>query len=62
MDAISVALVQEHDGEQHPIYFVSKGLQDAKTRYQVVEKVALFMLTTVRRLTTLFKKFCKSQT
>ena len=39
--AISSVLVQEQDQSQKPIYFVSKALQGAETRYQALEKAAL---------------------
>ena len=39
--AISSVLVQEQDQIQKPIYFVSKALQGAETRYQALEKAAL---------------------
>ena len=45
-NAVSAALVQELDGTQQPIYFVSRILQDPETRYQMVEKVALALITT----------------
>ena len=35
--AISSVLVQEQDQTQKPIYFVSKALQGAETRYQALE-------------------------
>jgi len=47
---VSTALVQEIEGTQHPIYFVSRTLQDPKTRYQMVEKLALSLVHAARRL------------
>nr|KYP67715.1 Retrovirus-related Pol polyprotein from transposon 297 family [Cajanus cajan] len=48
-DAISAVLVQERDRQQ-PIYFISRMLQEAETRYQLLEKVALGLVHTARRL------------
>nr|KYP74755.1 Uncharacterized protein Mb2253c family [Cajanus cajan] len=39
-EAISAVIVQEN-GEQRPVYFISRSLQEAETRYQLLEKVAL---------------------
>jgi len=35
-------LVQDVGGNQHPVYFISRTMQDPETRYQVVEKLALY--------------------
>lgn len=45
---ISVVLVREEDGNQSPIYYVSKTLVDAKTWYTSLEKLilALVMVST----------------
>jgi len=45
---ISVALVQESAGVQYLVYFVSRSLQDPKTRYQMVEKLALSLVNAAR--------------
>ena len=42
---VSSALVQEKDETQQPIYFTSRILQDLETRYQMVEKVVLALIT-----------------
>ena len=55
--AISSVLVQEQDQIQKPIYFVSKALQGAETRYQVLEKAALAMVFSARRLRHYFHSF-----
>ena len=43
---VSVALVQDVGVTQHPIYFVSRTLQDPKTRYEMVEKLAQSLVHT----------------
>jgi len=52
---ISAALVQDVGGTQHPVYFVSRTLQDPKTRYQMVEKLALSLVHAARRLRPYFQ-------
>nr|KYP75017.1 Retrovirus-related Pol polyprotein from transposon 17.6 [Cajanus cajan] len=54
-EAISSVLVQEREGSQVPIYFVSRLLQDPETRYQLIEKVALGLVHTSRRLQHYFQ-------
>lgn len=48
-EAISAALVQETP-EFRPIYFVSRSLKEAETRYQRLEKVVLALLNATQRL------------
>jgi len=73
--AISSVLVQEQDQIQKPIYFVSKALQGAETRYQALEKAALAVVFSARRLrhyfhsftvvvmtTSLYRRCCRSLT
>ncbi|RDY09050.1 Retrovirus-related Pol polyprotein, partial [Mucuna pruriens] len=55
--AISSVLIQERDGEQRPVYFVSKVLQEPETRYPRIDKVALALVTTSRRLRPYFQNF-----
>ncbi|XP_068504530.1 uncharacterized protein [Phaseolus vulgaris] len=55
--AISSVLVQEQDQSQKPIYFVSKALQGAETRYQALEKAALAVVFSARRLRHYFHSF-----
>jgi len=52
---VSVALVQEIKGTQHPVYFVSRTLQDPETRYQMMEKLALSLVHAARRLRPYFQ-------
>jgi len=51
---VSAALVQEIEDTQHPVYFVSRMLQDPETRYQMVEKLALSLVHAARRLRPYF--------
>nr|KYP61244.1 Retrovirus-related Pol polyprotein from transposon 17.6 [Cajanus cajan] len=46
--AVSSVLVQEQEASQVPIYFVSRVLQGAETRYQRIEKLALVILGSLR--------------
>jgi len=43
-------LVQDQDQVQKPIYFVSKVLQGPEVRYQALEKAALVVVFSARRL------------
>jgi len=52
---VSAALVQEIEGTQHLVYFVSRTLQDPETRYQMVEKLALSLVHAARRLRPYFQ-------
>ncbi|XP_020238884.1 uncharacterized protein LOC109817943 [Cajanus cajan] len=49
-NAISAVIVQENQKTQMSIYFISRVLQDAEKRYQMVEKLALALVTAARRL------------
>jgi len=55
--AISSVLVQEQEQVQRPIYFVSKALQGPETRYQSLEKAALAVVFSARRLRHYFHSF-----
>ncbi|RDX91099.1 Protein NYNRIN, partial [Mucuna pruriens] len=48
--AVSVILIQEKEGTQHPIYFTSK-----KERYQKIEKAVLTLVITSWRLRPYFQ-------
>jgi len=52
---VSVALVQEVNGTQHPVYFISRALQDPETRYQIMEKLAISLVHAARRLRPYFQ-------
>jgi len=53
-EAIRAALIQENP-DQKPIYFVSRSLQNAETKYPLVEKIALTLVYTTRRLRPYFQ-------
>ncbi|XP_020205543.1 uncharacterized protein LOC109790741 [Cajanus cajan] len=53
-EAISSVLIQEKEA-QVPIYFVSRLLQESESRYQLLEKVALGLVHTARRLQQYFQ-------
>jgi len=54
-EAVSAALVQDIDNEEHPVYFISRMLHVAETRYQMLEKVALALVLTARRMRPYFQ-------
>ena len=58
--AVSAILVREDEGVQKPVYYVSKSLIDAQTRYTRIEKLisALFIIT--RKLNITFNPFLMS--
>ena len=41
---VSVILVKDHEGSQHPVYYVSKILLDAEARYSHLEKLILDLI------------------
>ncbi|KAL5740687.1 hypothetical protein ACOSP7_029569 [Xanthoceras sorbifolium] len=53
--AVSSALIQEEDGIQRAVYYVSKALTDPETRYTEVEKIVLALITSARRLRPYFQ-------
>ena len=48
--AIGSALIQEFEGKERAIYFVSRGLLDAKTRYSPVERLCLCLYFSCTKL------------
>jgi len=52
---VSAALVQNIEGTQHPVYFVSRTQQDPKIRYQMVGKLALSLVHAAHRLRPYFQ-------
>ncbi|XP_074318638.1 uncharacterized protein LOC141655457 [Silene latifolia] len=43
--AVSAVLVREQEGAQHPLYYISKSLLPAETRYTSLEKLVLALVT-----------------
>ncbi|KFK22473.1 hypothetical protein AALP_AAs51959U000100, partial [Arabis alpina] len=52
---VSAVLVREERGEQKPIFYVSKTLTDAETRYPQLEKLALSIVMASRKLRPYFQ-------
>lgn len=52
---VTTVIVQEEGKQQRPIYFVSRVLHDAETRYQVIEKLVFTPVTVARRLRSYFQ-------
>ena len=55
--ATSSVLVREEEGVQYPIYYTSKALLDAETRYPPLEKLALALVVVARKLRPYFQAF-----
>ncbi|KAK3009069.1 hypothetical protein RJ639_015084 [Escallonia herrerae] len=53
--AVSIVLIREEDGVQKPIYYDSKVLQDVETRYPKIDKIALSLIISARRLRPCFQ-------
>lgn len=53
--AVSAVLIQEDDGVQKPMYYVSKMLQGAEVRYTMLEKIVLALVNAARRLRQYFQ-------
>ncbi|XP_057427450.1 uncharacterized protein LOC130720771 [Lotus japonicus] len=56
-NAVSSVLLQECKDELRIIYFVSHALQGAETRYQKIEKAALALIISARKLRPYFQGF-----
>ncbi|KAL0320160.1 UNVERIFIED_CONTAM: hypothetical protein Sradi_5277500 [Sesamum radiatum] len=52
--AVSSVLIREEEGKQLPIYYVSKVLNGTEGRYTSIEKMALALVVTARRLRPYF--------
>ena len=54
-EVVSITLVQEVERKERLMYFVSQKLHVAETRYQRIEKVALVLVLTARRMRPYFQ-------
>ena len=48
--AVSAVLIREEDKVQWPVYYVSKALLDAETRYPEIERLSLALVMSARKL------------
>ncbi|KAK3030413.1 hypothetical protein RJ639_037542 [Escallonia herrerae] len=53
--AVSMVLIREEDGKQRHVYYISKVLQDVETRYPRIDKVALSLVISARKLRPYFQ-------
>ncbi|KAK3014804.1 hypothetical protein RJ639_009135 [Escallonia herrerae] len=53
--AVSTVLIRKEEGKQRPVYYISKVLQDVETRYLRIDKVALALVTSARKLRPYFQ-------
>ncbi|KAK3039761.1 hypothetical protein RJ639_027418 [Escallonia herrerae] len=53
--SVSTVLIREEEGKQRPVYYISKVLQDVETRYPRIDKVALALVTSARKLRPYFQ-------
>ncbi|KAM1551786.1 hypothetical protein ACFX10_043871 [Malus domestica] len=53
--AISSVLIQKDGNVERPVYYASKALQDAETRYSNFEKLALALVMSARKLHLYFQ-------
>ncbi|KAK3038251.1 hypothetical protein RJ639_030860 [Escallonia herrerae] len=48
--AVSTVLIREEEGKKRPVYYISKVLQDVEMRYPRIDKVALTLVISARKL------------
>ena len=53
--AVSLVLIQVHNGVQRPVYYVSKSLHEAEVRYLPLEKAILAVVLDTRKLPHYFQ-------
>ena len=51
----SYVLIRLEEGIQKPVYYMSKALLPTETRYSLVEKIALALVTSARKLRLYFQ-------
>lgn len=52
---VSAVLLREEKGKQKPVFYTSKMLLDAETRYNAMEKMVLALVTTKKKLRHYFE-------
>jgi len=57
-EAVSTTLVQELEKEEQLVYFISRVLHNANVSYQMIEKVALALVVTARKMWMYFQSHC----
>ncbi|CAL8082911.1 unnamed protein product [Prunus armeniaca] len=55
--AVSLALIREELGAQHPVFHTSKALLDAETRYPKMEKLILVFVVSARKLRPCYQAY-----
>ena len=55
--AVSLVLIQVHNGVQRPVYYVSKSLHEAEVRYLPLEKAILALVLGTRKLPHYFQAY-----
>jgi hypothetical protein len=53
--AVSAAIIRNDSGEQRPVYYTSKTMNGAETRYLPLEKSALALFITAKKLPHYFQ-------
>ncbi|KAM1256282.1 hypothetical protein ACFX2G_031011 [Malus domestica] len=53
--AVSSVLIRNDSGVERPVYYASKALQDAETRYSNIEKLALALVMSAQKLRPYFQ-------
>uniref|UniRef100_A0A2N9G212 RNA-directed DNA polymerase n=1 Tax=Fagus sylvatica TaxID=28930 RepID=A0A2N9G212_FAGSY len=53
--AVSTAIVRDESGEQRSVYYISKTMSEAETRYLLLEKSALALFVTAKKLPHYFQ-------
>ncbi|KAM1333888.1 hypothetical protein ACFX2F_009867 [Malus domestica] len=55
--AVSSVLIRNDSGVERPVYYASKALQDAETRYSNIEKLALALVMSAKKLRPYFQAY-----
>ncbi|KAM1316345.1 hypothetical protein ACFX2F_019994 [Malus domestica] len=55
VSAVSSILIRKDSGVKRPVYYASKALQDAETRYSNIEKLALALVMSAKKLRPYFR-------